>query len=210
MKRDEEGIRPSEVANLVNHELVVAAGHPTRVKALGILKEADASAGEIAKRIGRTAKHVKYHLDQLQKVDLVEIVEERSVYGGRVREKVFRRKNRPFMDQEKWLMASEDEQIGITAQTLELVSADVTEALLANTVNWPGGPDAEIFDPNHISRMPLALDRQGWNEIVDLLKATMLQAITINEQAAERGVESGEELIRAQLAILQFRVPKNA
>lgn len=202
-------IRPSEVAHLVNHELLVATSHPTRVKALSILKEGDASAADIAKAIDRTSRHVKYHLDQLEKVDLVEIIEERPAYGGRVREKVYRIKDRPFMDQEQWQRASEDEQISITAQALELVSDDLSSAVLENTINWPAsGEDAERYQPNHISRTTFSLDRQGWNQLIALLENALREAITINEQAAERSVESEEELIRGRLAIIQFRSPK--
>jgi predicted ArsR family transcriptional regulator len=199
--------RMSEVARLMNHELTAATSHPTRVKALGILRERDASAGDIGKEIGRTAKHVKYHLDALTKVDLVEVVAVRSTYGGRVQEKIFRAKKRPFMDADQWKAASEDEQIAITVQAVSLVSEDVTEAMLDNSINWPQGADADEYEPNHISRTPFALDRQGWNELTELLEETLDKALVINEQAAERGVESEERLIAGRMAILQFRSP---
>jgi predicted ArsR family transcriptional regulator len=191
----------------MNHELTVATSHPTRVKALDILKERDASAGEIGKEIKRTSKHVKYHLDELAKVDLVEVVSERPAYGGRVTEKVYRAKKRPYMDAEQWKRAGEDEQIGITAQAIELVSEDVSKAMLSNSINWPGDKEAEEFEPNHISRTTFALDRQGWNQLIKLLAGTLDKALVINEQAAERAVESEEDLITARMAILQFKLP---
>lgn len=195
--------------SLTNHELLVATSHPTRIKALAILREGNASPGQIGKLIDRPAKHVKYHLDQLRKVDLVEIVAERSSYGGRVKEKVFRAKDRPYMDQDGWRQATEDEQLAITGQALGLVSEDVSAAMLGDTINFPDSSLPEL-DPNHISRTTLALDRQGWNELVELLRETLDQAITINSQAAERGMEMELDLIPARLAILQFKSPTTA
>lgn len=206
MADSDGGIRPSEVAHLVNHELTVASSHPTRIKALDFLSERDASAGEIGKSIGQTSRHVKYHLDQMAKVNLVKVVDERTAHGGRVKEKIYRRIPAPYMDQEQWRVAGEDEQIGITAKALGLVSEDIAEALIGNTINWPGEDDAE-YDPNHISRTSVALDRQGWNQIVELFKTTLETALQINEQASERAVESEEDLIRGRIAILQFRSP---
>ena len=82
----------------------------------------------------------------------------------------------------------------------------MAEALVGNTINWPGEEDEE-YDPNHISRTSIALDRQGWNQIIELLKNTLDTVIEINEQASERAVESEEDLIRGRVAILQFRSP---
>jgi DNA-binding transcriptional ArsR family regulator len=195
--------------SVANRELLVATSHPTRVKALAILREGDASPGEIGRQINRSSKHVKYHLDQLRKVDLVEIVDERSSYGGRVKEKIYRGKHRPYMDQQGWREATEEEQLAITGKAIGLVSEDVTEAMLGQTINFPDNSLPEL-DPNHISRTTLALDRQGWNELVDLLKETLDRAITINDQAAERGMERETDLIPARLAILQFKSPSVA
>jgi DNA-binding transcriptional ArsR family regulator len=204
---DSGGMRPSEVAHLVNYRLTVASSHPTRIKALDYLRERDASASEIGKAIGQSSRHVKYHLNQMAKVNLVQIIGSRSAHGGRVEEKIYRLVEAPFMDQEQWRKAGEEEQMAITAMALSLVSEDVAEALIGNTISWPGREDDD-YDPNHISRTSFALDRQGWNEIVELLRKTLDRAMEINEQAGERASESEARLVRGRMAILQFRSPE--
>jgi DNA-binding transcriptional ArsR family regulator len=207
MAGSDGGMRPIEVPQLVNNELTVASSHPTRIKALEFLRERDASAGEIGKAIGRTLRHVKYHLDQMAKVNLVKVVSERAAHGGRVKEKIWRYVDAPYMDQEQWLRAAEEEQIAITVKALRLASEDIAEAVLGGTINWPGEEDAEDYAPNHISRSSVALDRTGWNQMVELFKNTLDRAIEINRQASERALETEEELVPGRVALLQFRSP---
>jgi predicted ArsR family transcriptional regulator len=194
------------VPSLANRQLLVSTSHPTRIRALNALFEGDASPSDIAKQLGESSKHVKYHLDQLEKVDLVEIIGVRAAFGGRVREKVYRAKDRPYMDQEDWRGATEDDQMKITGQVLGLVSEDLTKAMVGDTINFPSRAINSLA-PNHISRLPFALDEQGWNELVKLLRETLLKAITINEQSVERAVETEHSLITGSMAILQFKTP---
>jgi DNA-binding transcriptional ArsR family regulator len=185
--------------------LLVSTSHPTRIKALNALFEGDASPAEIAKRLGESTKHVSYHLEQLRKVDLVKVVDSRPAFGGRVHEKVYRAMDRPYMDQDAWSVASDDDQMKITSQVLGLVSEDLTKAIVGETINFPPASE-EALKANHLSRMPFALDSQGWNQLVELLRETLLSAIKINEQSLERGVESEEGLITGSMAILQFKI----
>lgn len=68
---------------------------PERVPLLRALSEQDDSASSLARRLGLTRQRVNYHLRELEKQGLVEVVEERR--KGNCTERVMRAKARAFL-----------------------------------------------------------------------------------------------------------------
>lgn len=185
--------------------LAAAATHPTRVHALMILSERTATASEIGEQIGRDSQHVSYHLRQLESLGLVEIAEQRPMHGGRVITNAYRSTQRALFDQEAWDAMSDTEQAGVTITILRMMSEDINRAVMADTINDPPADDPELI-ANHISRSPIAVDAEGWNELCAILEDTLGRVLEVQERSANRS-SSSQDLMSARVMILQFLLP---
>lgn len=184
--------------------IAAAATHPTRVHAMTILSERTATPSEIGAEIGRSAQHVTYHLRRLEQLGLVEVAGKCRLHGGRVISSIYRSTQRPLFDQASWGAMSETEQAGVTTTILGLMSEDITRAVADGTVNLPTADEAGL-EANHISRTPLAVDAEGWNELGAILEETLMQVLQVQERSANRS--PGQSLITAKVLLLQFQSP---
>lgn len=181
---------------LVVPELTKALTHPTRNRVLAILTDRVASPKEIAKELDRTIRHVTYHLGVLEGLDCVELVRSEPAMGGRVVEHFYRATKRPWLDRQTWERLDEKGQRGVTATLMELVTEDIAEAMSSGTFDDP--PD------NHISRTPLTVDRDGWDEVVGELNSTLERLLDIQSRVNER---AASETMLTKIEIIQFRSP---
>jgi DNA-binding transcriptional ArsR family regulator len=62
-----------------------AVAHPLRIKLLSLLTGQSMSAAEAARALGETQANVSYHLRRLASINLVHIVEETTINGGRAK-----------------------------------------------------------------------------------------------------------------------------
>lgn len=184
---------------LLSPELTKALKHPTRTYALGILTERVASPKEIAKDLGCTIRHVTYHLEVLEELGCVELVRTEPVMGGRVVEHFYQATKRAWLDRRDWALLDKEDQHGVTSTLMELVSADLAEAVSAGTFEDP--PD------NHLSRSPLKVDDTGWEEILNLLDSTVEELLSIQGRALNRS-DPDTDLTPVKVEILHFRSPK--
>jgi DNA-binding transcriptional ArsR family regulator len=182
---------------LIAPELAKALKHPTRTFILAILTVRVASPKEIAQQIDRTIRHVTYHLGVLEELNCVELVRTEAAGGGRVVQHFYKATKRPLIDRETWAHLDEAGQQGITSVIMELMSADVEEAVSAGTFS-----DAE----NHLSRTPMSVDREGWEEVVGLLSGTLDGLIEIQGRVSNRSTPD-TELTPIKVEILHFRSP---
>lgn len=186
---------------LIVPELTKALKHPTRTYALGILTERVASPKEIAKELDCTIRHVTYHLDVLQKLGCVELVRTEPVMGGRVVEHFYTATKRAWLNRQDWSLLDKEDQLGVTSTLMELVSSDIAEAIAAGTFEDP--PD------NHLSRTPLSVDEEGWEEILALLDYTLDELLTIQGRVSNRSTPDSD-LNPVKVEILHFRSPRRA
>lgn len=179
---------------LTRPELLSILRHPTRVHCIGVLSERPASVRELAAELGEDDQNVRYHINQLKKVNLVELDRTtRDAADGRV--PFYRATKRAWFDRETW------EQIpipnGATAAIMGLVNRDIAQAITAST-----------FDrkTNHISRTPAVLDPESYEELVSLLTDT-LEGIFAIKTLAEDRFEEGTETISTVVNIIHFDLP---
>lgn len=189
---------PSKSPRLVVPELTKALSHPTRSHLLTILTERTASPKEMAKELDRTIRHVTYHLGVLEDLGCVELVRTEPAVGGRVMEHFFKAVRRPWLDRENWAQLDAKDQQGITSTLMELISADIEAAMSAGTFNDPAD--------NHISRTPLSVDREGWEEVQALLSSTLDGLLEIQGRVGNRSTPDTETLL-TKIEIIQFRSP---
>ncbi len=187
-----------QTPRLVVPELATAMRHPTRSYMLTILTERVASPKEIAKDLNRTIRHVTYHLGVLEELGCVELVRTEAAGGGRVVEHFYKATKRPWLDRESWLDLDDTDQQRVVSTLMELISADVEGAMSGGTFIDP--PD------NHLSRTPMNVDREGWEEVVNLLSGALDGLMDIQARVSNRA-SPDSELTPIKVEILQFRSP---
>lgn len=144
-------------------------------------------------------RHVAYHVKRLEELGCVELAQTKQAGGGRVIEHVYRATKRSYFDADSWESLDERQKRGVTTTLLRLASEDVNEAIVAGTIHEP--------DDNHLSRTVMAVDWEGWGELIDLLARTMDEVIQVQERVAERAAGSDVEMLLAKILILHFRAP---
>lgn len=186
---------------LVDPRLASAMTHPTRLSALRILSERQASPKEIADQIGEPLNNVAYHIKVLRELGCIELVDVKQARGGRVAEHLYRGTQRPYFDSESWNLLDDAGKLNVVSAILHHVSEDMASAMVHGTFYED--------DDSHLSRTPLQLDDEGWTEVVDLLQNTLDGLLGIKEEVAKRGSKASERS-DVRVAILQFRMPPNA
>jgi predicted ArsR family transcriptional regulator len=184
-------------ARLVNQKLLTALAHPTRVHAVIVLNERTASPAELAKELQRSVRHVAYHLEVLEELGCVELASTEPASGGRVVEHFYRATVRPWFDQEAWEQMDESETMGLTLPILSLMSEDIAQSMVSGTFN---------DSSNHISRTPMVVDDDGWDETVTLLNSTLEELIAIQGRVSNRSTAETETIL-TKVEIIQFRSP---
>jgi DNA-binding transcriptional ArsR family regulator len=174
--------------------------HPLRVQSLTLLTERVASPKELARQLGVGVTKLSYHIRELEKVGLIELVDEKKRRGAV--EHFYRATIRPMLDNEESEKLSLEERQAFSACIVQRTIWDVARAFDAGTID-------ERVD-RHLTRAPLLVDEEGWRELVEI-HAEALQA-TLDAQAAsaERIAQSkGEsEGIHVSASIFCFEVPE--
>jgi DNA-binding transcriptional ArsR family regulator len=182
----------------VDETLVKVVAHPLRVQALSVLTERHASPKELAAELGAPVGNVSYHVRELERVGLIELVEEKKRRGAV--EHFYRAIARPLLSAAEWEQLDLDERQRFSAWIIQLLLADASQALAAGTF--------DARSDRHLSRTPLLVDEAGWQELVEI-QATALKAVLEAQAAsAERLTEAdGEEGIVTIAAMTFFEMP---
>lgn len=171
--------------------------HPTRLRVLKVLAEREAATPrEIADEIGEPLNNVAYHIKILAKLQCIELVRVEQAQGGRVAEHFYRGTHRPYFDADAWEQLDEDEKLNVISAIMQHISEDIATAMSHGTFYED--------DDNHLSRTSLALDPEGWKEVVDLLGNSLKELLEIQGRINERGNATP---IHAKVAIVHFRSP---
>jgi DNA-binding transcriptional ArsR family regulator len=182
---------------LTNQQLVTAMKHPTRAHAVTVLNERVACAAEIGREIGKSSGHVSYHLLQLEKYGVIELVKEVDGKGGATTSKFYRALARSWYDPESWKQVESKHQPGITAGILASCNSDLSTAVQFGTIHFPD---------NHLGRTPLLVDPVGYRELVERLDTLLPELIEMQQRAAGR-MTRGDVTVLAKAHIIQFPSP---
>jgi DNA-binding transcriptional ArsR family regulator len=187
----------AKTPDFVNPQLAAAMSHPTRVHTMSILRERTASPRQIADAIGERLNNVTYHLNQLRKLDCVELVRTERVRGGRVLEHFYRASRRLYFDEAAWRELGEKEHLNITSVGLRMISQDITNSMAAGVLFGEGNA--------HLCRVPMVVDADGWQEIVEVLERTTEELFGVEARVAERTASGERADIETRVQLLQFR-----
>jgi DNA-binding transcriptional ArsR family regulator len=185
--------------DLIDPRLAKALEHPTRSEILSILRAGPNSPTRIQRELDHVSLNlVSHHMKVLKELGLIELIETVSKRGAK--EHIYRLTQMPIINDETWDELAPKLRMPIAATILRLISDDLARSLGTGT-----------FDslPNiHLSRSPLKLDREGWEETVTLLTQTLNEVVEIGTRSSKR-LDAGDEcLASVTVAILGFPTSK--
>jgi DNA-binding transcriptional ArsR family regulator len=182
----------------ITQQLAKALAHPLRVQILTSLQKGISSPNQLAQELGEPLGNVSYHVKTLLEYDCVELVKTEPRRGAV--EHFYRATERAFFSDADWAKIPASARKGISGVTLETIGKDVTEAMIAGSI------DART--DSHISETSLLLDEKGWSELSGLLADMLNRAIEIQEEAASRLASEKADSVATKLAILHFESPQ--
>lgn len=181
--------------------LVKALDHPLRVRILVLLTERAASPNEMSNLFDSPLGNCAYHTRVLEELGQVEIVAEEQRRGAV--EHFYRSINRPLFSEPDWEKFDPKIRQAISAFGVDAIFEDAADALRADTF--------DSRTDRHLSRTPLLLDEQGWEEANAIQDKALDALLEVQAKAAERMTKSEETGFRALAAMACFeRAPLNA
>ena len=174
--------------------------HPTRMFAMTVLWEREASPREIAAELGEPVNNVTYHVKQLLDLGWIELVARRPARGGRVVEHFYKAvKDSVFNETE--LASLDREQLWvIDTSIMRSISKDISEAMVSGTFF--------AHEDNQLTRIPIDVDEQGWEETKEILERALEELLALRKTVLERTAASGEETIPTKVEIIHFESPR--
>lgn len=189
-------------AEPIDPKLVKAIAHPVRHSLLMALNEGVASPSELAQELGEPIGKVAYHVRILLDLGAIELVREERRRGAI--EHYYRAIMRPFFDDRQWAVLPVQTRRGIFDQYLRRISEGVAAAGAAGGFD---NPEA------HVSRTPLDLDQEAFDDVVELLNGVLDRLLEIQAEAAGRQAALGADgpgSIATEVAILHFERAPNS
>jgi DNA-binding transcriptional ArsR family regulator len=183
---------------LTNPRLAMAMSHPTRLRTMRVVSERTATPREIADEIDEPINNVAYHVKVLAKLGCIELVRVQQARGGRVAEHYYRASQRPYFDADAWDQLGESEKLDVVSAIMHEITDDIAVSMSHGSFYDP--------DDNHLSRTPMVLDDDGWQEVISLLDGAVDGLLEIQEKVNERGVDAAETML-AKVEIIHFRSP---
>lgn len=184
--------------SLVNPRLASAMTHPTRLRALRVLTEREATPREIAEEIGEPLNNVAYHIKVLTRLGCIELVSVNQTQGGRVAEHVYRGTQRPYFDEGAWDQLDETEKLNVISAIMHHISEDVATSMVHGTFYE--------HDDTHLSRTPMVVDDEGWKEVIEVLDGALEELMAIQGRINERRADPSETKL-VKVAIIHFESP---
>lgn len=176
--------------------LVKALSHPTRVHALMVCTHHPASPKEIAAELGVGINHAYYHLNELEKLECVELVETRKRRA--LDEHFYKTTVRHYFNQDDWRKVPPHSRVRMRIELIKTVSGEASTAARGETLD---------SGDNHMSRVALQVDRQGWKEIAQRLDEALEDVMRIKSSAAIRLGQADERGIETRVNLLHFEFP---
>ena len=174
--------------------LVKALSHPLRWQILSMLNQGTSTSAGIARRLGVRTENVSYHVRVLCELGIIELIGTTPVRGAL--EHHYRATHRAELsDADSKTMPTE-------------VRRDMMHAVLRATIDdliRIGASDQPYQRSDaHFSQVPLRLDEEGYQEIADLLSATLDRVLEIQAESLARMAGDETDEVRTEVAIIHF------
>src|SRR6185503_14670641 len=149
-----------------------AFAHPLRVQILIILNERVASPNLLAQELDQSLNLVAYHVRVLEKYDCIELVDTKQRRGAT--EHFYRATRRQFLSSDEWARMPEVLRPAVSGAVLQAIFGDIEEAVSSRTMN--------AVDEFHVTRTPMIVDKQAFEEVTKLLDKTYDSLLEIQVQ----------------------------
>lgn len=189
---------PSSKKDSVEQTVAKAFAHPLRIQILIILNQRVASPNLLAQELDQSLNLVAYHVRVLEKYKCIELVNTKQRRGAT--EHFYRATRRQFLSDSEWARMPAVLRPGLSGAMLKAVFDDIEEAVSQGTFD-------ELED-RHLSRVPMVVDKQGWNEVGALLGETRDRLLEIQAKASKRIAAGGEAGMLSKVEMLHFKSPK--
>jgi DNA-binding transcriptional ArsR family regulator len=180
----------------VDQRLVRAIGHPLRLRLLTIFNERVASPSDLAAELGEPIGNVSYHTRILARLGCVELVKTKQVRGAV--EHYYRAVVRPVFSDDDWAELPLSIRKSLAGAVLTEIADDMGASASA------GGFDREDV---HLSRTPLTLDTQGWQDLNEALQEVVDRALQIQADSAARLSAAGSSDSESAALVLMLFEP---
>jgi DNA-binding transcriptional ArsR family regulator len=179
--------------------LANVVAHPLRIEALSILAERPASPKELAAELGTPVGNISYHVRELERIGMIELVEEKKRRGAI--EHFYRAVHYPMMDASEWEKLNPAEREVMSVWIVQLTLADAVKALGAGTFDARGN--------RHLSRTDMLVDERGWEELVEIQAKALRAVLAVRARNAKRLAKAdGEGAICAVASMSCFELPE--
>ena len=183
--------------------VIKAIGHPLRWLMLEALTEGESSPAQLARRFGEPVNLVAYHMGILAKAGGVEMVRTEPRRGST--EHYYRATMRPYFADREWARLPTETRRALMGVEAKQMVNDIRAA-----ASGTGLDHAKA----HLSRSPLELDREGIDEVAELLAGVLdelheIQARSNGRQADDTGRKKPHRL-QTELAMVHFERPQRS
>ncbi len=190
-------MKSTAAPKLIDPKVLKAQSHPIRAHILNILSEGPNSPARMQRRMdGVHLNLVCHHINVLRDAGLIELADVR-MHGGR-KEHIYRATQRQSFDLEEWLAIDEKYRQPLVTTILEQISEDTGRSVAEGKFN--------LLADAHLSRSPIELDQEGWQEVIEALDGALGQVLEAHARSAERAQLSGEEKMPARVVMMQFPI----
>jgi DNA-binding transcriptional ArsR family regulator len=193
-------VRPpvKPLISITDPRLVKALAHPLRLQILSIVEQRTASPKELAQEIGAPLTHVSYHVRQLAELGVIKL--ERTTPRRGAVEHHYRMEARPSITEEAWRGAPEIAKQALIGAVLGQVSTHVNAAAAEAGFSREGA---------HLSRLPLELDAEGWDEASKALAALVSELERIQADANKRTKRAHDDVTSAMAVTMLFEAAED-
>jgi DNA-binding transcriptional ArsR family regulator len=185
--------RPRPATNRrLDEDVARALAHPLRQRILMLLEREVQTPLDLARSMNEPLNKIGYHVHALREAGCIELVRTEHRRGAVAH--FYRPTSRAFLSDEQWSSLPTGIRHRLVTQTLSDVMSDARVAA-----------EGEGFDAGdvHVSRTELALDDEGYAEIVELLSSTLDRALEIQAESLGR-LAGAEAPQRTLLGLLHF------
>ena len=141
-------IAEGKLKRFMDPRLIVALGHPIREHILAVLNERIASATEIGLEIGLKVEAFYHHVEVLEELGCIELVETKRRRGGN--EHFFRAKTTLFFDDRAWRQLPTSLKGDVTMVFLQAIFNEAVAAVTGGTFT--------ARNESHLTWMPETVD----------------------------------------------------
>jgi DNA-binding transcriptional ArsR family regulator len=172
---------------------VKAMSHPLRVRILAMLRERKSSPRELAELLGATLGTTAYHVRTLERLGLIELVDERPVRGAI--EHYYRASAPDGLTGADWSQAAPIARQAAVGSNLQIIDEYARSSAAAGGFDRP---DA------HLERRSVRLDAKGFAALSKACAKLLEQADKIAADSAARLEKDADGAVDAGIGVLLF------